>query len=307
MKRQESISVNTGDPELGDLPVIVMFGDVYHRTARPVLPPHYNSGIEICLCSSGIYEWDVEGDIVELRPGETSVTRPWQRHSGRDSLLGPGRLTWIILRAGVVGNGVHRRLVSADLSALIGSEAEGVLSAFSANDDCFLGEVPGIREALEQIGSELRNRRPGRNASIRAAVVNLVVGVSRRLADLDGTTSPETTTRGVVPRGVVEVLREVSHNPGAEWTASGLANRAGMGITAFTRWCRKLTGRSPRWYVLEQRLEWARGELAGSDRSVGEIAGVAGFSSSQHFSSAFRKLFGRTPSGFRNRTREPEL
>jgi AraC-like DNA-binding protein len=53
-------------------------------------------------------------------------------------------------------------------------------------------------------------------------------------------------------------------------------------------------------HIWTTRLEGCRGDLAhDSERSISEIAFAWGFSSSSHFSRAFRKRFGVTPSAFR--------
>jgi AraC family transcriptional activator of tynA and feaB len=53
-------------------------------------------------------------------------------------------------------------------------------------------------------------------------------------------------------------------------------------------------------HIWTTRLDGCRGDLARStDRSISEIAFAWGFSSSAHFSRAFRKRFGVTPSDFR--------
>jgi transcriptional regulator GlxA family with amidase domain len=53
-------------------------------------------------------------------------------------------------------------------------------------------------------------------------------------------------------------------------------------------------------HIWTTRLDGCRGELARrTDRTISEIAFAWGFSSSAHFSRAFRKRFGITPSAFR--------
>src|SRR5689334_16683032 len=53
-------------------------------------------------------------------------------------------------------------------------------------------------------------------------------------------------------------------------------------------------------HIWSTRLDGCRGDLARyADRSISEIAFAWGFSSSAHFSRAFRKRFGVTPSAFR--------
>jgi len=285
--------VQSGEPDLAGLPEISMFADARHRSAEPMLGPHRNPGIEICLCRSGIYRWVVESSTVEIKPGELSITRPWQLHSGQNNVLGPGRLTWIIITAG--GDG---RLEAPDVERLLQAEAAWVLDTISTSARSFLGEVPEAPALFDLICEELAAPLPGRYATIRAAIVRLLVVAARRLAALDqeGGDADE-----AIPAKVVAVLNEVARAPEAEWTSAGMAERAGMGATAFTEWCRRATGRSPRWYVLEQRLRSARELLVESTWTVTEVALETGFSSSQHFSASFRKLFGETPTGFRSR------
>src|SRR5689334_19988996 len=59
-------------------------------------------------------------------------------------------------------------------------------------------------------------------------------------------------------------------------------------------------------HIWTTRLDGCRGELEHrSDRSISEIAFAWGFSSSAHFSRAFRKRFGVTPTAFRRGDRPP--
>jgi transcriptional regulator GlxA family with amidase domain len=51
--------------------------------------------------------------------------------------------------------------------------------------------------------------------------------------------------------------------------------------------------------VLEQRIQRAKNLLGSSQRTMSEIALACGFSSSQHFATAFRKQVGTTPGAYR--------
>ena len=52
----------------------------------------------------------------------------------------------------------------------------------------------------------------------------------------------------------------------------------------------------------QERLELARRLLGESTFTVKQIALRTGFSSSQHFSTSFKRLYGQTPSEFRERS-----
>jgi AraC family transcriptional regulator len=57
-------------------------------------------------------------------------------------------------------------------------------------------------------------------------------------------------------------------------------------------------------YARRRRVAWACERLAGSDRTLAEIAGGAGFHDQSHFSRVFRRHTGMTPAGFRRATRQ---
>lgn len=291
----EPLIVDSGDKCLRDLPAVVMFGDALHRTAERRLPPHYNPGIEICLCRRGVYRWNVEGRIVEIKPGEVSITRPWEEHSGVNNVLGPGRLSWLVLTAKA-----EPPLDSRPLAELLAGDGEWALASIGDSRRHQLGELPEAVPAFDRISRELESNRPGGGAVVRAAVALLVVSIARRIdAEVAEAAEP-------VPDGVVLALREVAASPERDWTTTHMASRAGLGVTAFTDWCRRLTGRSPRWYLIEERLRWARVLLADRHRSITEVALQTGFSSSQHFSTSFKKLYGETPTTFRRAIAQAE-
>ena len=56
-------------------------------------------------------------------------------------------------------------------------------------------------------------------------------------------------------------------------------------------------------YVRRLRLDWAAGELARSDISLAGVALAAGFADQSHFTRAFRRYTGFTPSVYRRTTR----
>ena len=57
---------------------------------------------------------------------------------------------------------------------------------------------------------------------------------------------------------------------------------------------------SPQEFLMNFRMERARGLLRYTDRPVGEIAEEVGYADSMSFSKAFKKRFHLTPSEFRN-------
>lgn len=71
-----------------------------------------------------------------------------------------------------------------------------------------------------------------------------------------------------------------------------LARKLGVGYFYFRRIFREQTGLSPWQYLLSSRLARARRLMASGDETLASIAETAGFGSSFHISSAFKKAHG---------------
>lgn len=82
-------------------------------------------------------------------------------------------------------------------------------------------------------------------------------------------------------------------------TVDDLAAAAGFSRRHFLRAFKQSVGQTPLRYVQELRLDEARRQLAAGRRPVTDIAADCGFSHVQHFSTAFRRATGLTPSQFR--------
>ncbi len=300
----EEFFAEAGDPALSALPFLQMVGHRVVRAAHPGLGPHRNPGVEICLCCSGVFRWEVEGEAVTIRPGELSVTCPWELHGGVDSLLGPGRLAWIIISAdGEPGRlsfgGAHTRAADEPLPELLPcGDEQWVSHVLTAKQGSYVGALPGAESVFDALISEVRQNRPARVAMVRSLTASLLIGVARAVEAIQRHGEPHTPESGP-PEAILDTLRVVAEDPGRSWTTAQLAAHAGVGVTSFTSWCRRATGRSPRWFILEQRVERARELLHTTGMTVTEIALETGFSSSQHLSSAFRRLTGSTPTEHR--------
>jgi AraC-like DNA-binding protein len=78
-------------------------------------------------------------------------------------------------------------------------------------------------------------------------------------------------------------------------TVEILAGQVNLSSSAFSRRFRELTGRSPRQFVKETRLERARELLFERRLGVGDISVAVGYASQSHFTTEFRARFGTAP------------
>lgn len=83
-----------------------------------------------------------------------------------------------------------------------------------------------------------------------------------------------------------------------------IAGSTGLTRMHFAAQFRAATGMRPHEYLLQRRIEEARALLAGSERSVIEVALATGFRSQAHFTTVFRQRVGETPARFRAQMRQ---
>lgn len=110
-----------------------------------------------------------------------------------------------------------------------------------------------------------------------------------RLITRDAKMEPELRLHSAVARAC-ELLEE---HPAERWRLDELAALCGVSVPHLISLFRRDTGQSPRQYLLRRRIERADEMLRNAGRSVTQIAHELGFSSSQHFATAYRRLRGK--------------
>ena len=81
----------------------------------------------------------------------------------------------------------------------------------------------------------------------------------------------------------------------ARFGVGALAEAVGLSPRQLRRRLRRLVGESPSAFLRRMRLERAAQLLAARTGTVAEVAYRVGFKNADHFSTAFRKHFGHTP------------
>ncbi|WP_074416742.1 helix-turn-helix transcriptional regulator, partial [Mycolicibacterium fortuitum] len=79
-----------------------------------------------------------------------------------------------------------------------------------------------------------------------------------------------------------------------------LAQLTGMSVQAFIGAFRRAFHTTPYQYLLDRRIERAKSLLLDTTRTVTEISAMVGFSTPNHFATAFRRRVGTSPRNFRD-------
>jgi len=100
-------------------------------------------------------------------------------------------------------------------------------------------------------------------------------------------------------RSISRAISYIEANLGDTLDLVSVGKVAGLSTFHFARTFKAATGLSVHRFIMERRLEAARGTLAATSEPISVIAAETGFSSQSHLTTAFRKRFGLTPRAFR--------
>jgi AraC family transcriptional regulator len=100
------------------------------------------------------------------------------------------------------------------------------------------------------------------------------------------------------------VLDYIESNLGGQLTLTELARIADLSLHHFAHMFKRTIGVAPYRYVLERRVEWAKGMLRPARARLVDISLAVGFDSQSHFTSAFRRMVGATPTEFQGAGRK---
>lgn len=92
------------------------------------------------------------------------------------------------------------------------------------------------------------------------------------------------------------------HEPARDWTVEALARLAHLSPAHFAQLFSRIVGLPPHRFLVQQRVEIARGLLA-QGASVGSAAQAAGFSDHSHLSRWFRRFVQTTPARYARQNR----
>lgn len=129
------------------------------------------------------------------------------------------------------------------------------------------------------------------------SAVAMLVALLGRMAG--GGTPSAAGKGGLPPRRLKHVLCLIHERCGEDLRLSELAAVANLSPSHFVRSFRAETGMSPHRYLVQTRVERAKGLLSGTDLTIAQIAQTCGFSSPGHLASWFKRVTGATPLAYR--------
>ncbi|MEE0927656.1 MAG: AraC family transcriptional regulator [Acutalibacteraceae bacterium] len=240
----------------------------------PKWAPHWHSCMEITLVLAGKIQTVIDGESYTVSEGQALIVPSAAVHSGE-----------------CLSDDTIYRSIKIELSQFFNSTkaSSKCLSAFLERKVAFCPlftdqkTVSVIRDIIEA---------NDKNQHFR------VVAYFYNLIDLLYTGSSAEVDSGHSGE-FYEVLHFIEANLGAPLSTKTICEKFNYNETYFCRKFKKHTGLTVTRYILLHRLEIACQLLRNEEKHVGDICSKCGFSDFSYFSAAFKRVYGITPTRFR--------
>jgi AraC-like DNA-binding protein len=275
-------------PELPELAGIAL--DTVRRAGAARLDAHVHETMELCYLERGrVWSW-VGNELYEVGGGNVYVTWPHELHGPLHGAINPCRRYVLCVPLWPGGRRGGRTFLG-----LPAGEAEALVAALESLPRRHFGVAPPAGRRWRLL---LENAVPGagphRLSRLRATLLELLLDV----VEAAGAGAPP--ERSPLVREAVSCMEANLARP---LPAAELAARLGWSVSHVQHRFRAELGMPPaEWYLRRRVIEACR-LLEQTDEPVTRIGLELGFSSSQYFATAFARVIGSSPSGFRNAIR----
>lgn len=151
-----------------------------------------------------------------------------------------------------------------------------------------------LRWAIERMRHELRDRQPG-GFLVAQHLAHLVLVQALRLHLVEGVEGGVGWLFALADRQMSAAINAMHAEPARRWTLQALAERAGMSRSVFALKFKQMVGLSAMDYLTRWRMLLAGDRLVNTDEPISAIALSLGYESESAFSSAFKRVMGRSP------------
>ena len=247
---------------------------------------HFHDCFEMLLLMDGstAYEFS-DNKTVELPGGHFMVIPPGMMHRGLHDVRRPVRLTGIMFDPAVSGAALHTPFTAMDLIWL-----KSQFVACTMQSRRMSAELRNHVKAIPQDFSSLDLSSTSMVASLRLTVFSILLEAANQLV----------STRTFEPKLVVQAtINFMESNLGETISIEEVAEAVHCSRARLFQVFKDSTGMTPNDYWQRLRIDRALRMLTGSKKSITEIAMDCGFSTSQYFSSVFRKYSGVSPTDYR--------
>jgi len=248
-----------------------------------VFEPHRHLDYEAIILAKGRYLCAVNGERMELSPGDGVLVKPGDRHEDE-------------FEAGTLYYGLCFCLPALEEGGALELFKRGV----APSGQRFRCETGRVEELLDGIAAESHGR-DALSASLQDA---RLLELLRLIIDAlpAGAANPETSGAAKGQETLqARLLRLFSENLDRDLDVSEMSKLLDMSESSLSHSCKKALGMPPRKAFLKAKMEKALQLLADPGLSVKELAWMLGYKDQFVFSRAFKLARGESPDSWRKR------
>lgn len=262
---------------------IPLLGLSNFQSVRTGTEEHVHPGcVEISLCLRGNLMFGSFGESYPFLPGMVFVSQPSEPHRMRHNPKGL-MLNRILFKI-PHGDETVLGLPPAESRWLVRELTHFPVRLFPATERV----KAAFARLFEVYDTAGRRSSASRRLKMKAATLELLIALV------------EAPYASASPKGkrnpkVIAIVDEMRQRPDADYPLEELARRAALSTVAFNDAFKRATGLPPHAFLLDLRVKAAARDLQSPKVSVAEVAKHYGFSSPQHFATAFKRIMGVPP------------
>lgn len=267
------------------LPLVSRIASIRSQSAARITW-HSHDCFELLLLMNGstAYEFS-DNKTVELPGGHFMIIPPGMQHRGLHDVRRPVRLNGIIFDPLRKGAAKHTPFTAEDLVWLNSQFVSGARQARRMGSE-LRSQVKSIPPDFS--GLDLSNRSSV--VSLRLTVCSILLEAAKQLGS-----APSFEPKQAVKSTIAFMESHLDETISIRKVAEAVQCSRAKLFDIF----KDATGMTPNDYWQRLRIDRSQQLLTGSSKSITEIAMECGFSTSQYFSSVFRKYSGDSPSDYR--------
>jgi AraC-like DNA-binding protein len=160
-----------------------------------------------------------------------------------------------------------------------------------------------MRWSVERMMLELRERQPG-SFLVAQHLAHMMLVQALRLHGAEALSVNVGWLFALADKQLAAAINAMHEDPAHRWSLGELAERAGMSRSIFALKFKNKVGASPMEYLMRWRMLLAADKLTNSGDPISTIALSLSYESESAFSTAFKRVMGRSPRQF-GRGRDP--
>ncbi len=247
------------------------------------LRSHIHRGHELTFILDGEVSWETEsGELIDLRGGMMGLTQPEVRHHGQMDVIRPCRIVWFI-----VDLPKHESEAMRALDEVLKKAGNSGRQAGARLKELLLE----LKDALDDYAADRKS--PMKALRLKCALDHALALAAQSFEKSAQRGDDSGRLTAIAEKLVLRNLRE-------RVPLERMAEEAGVSVARFSSTFKEESGLTPADFALRLRCAKAMELLKEGGTPVTRIAYMLGFSSSQHFSRAFRRYFGSAPGSFRD-------